>query len=191
MGGSNPVRRGHAPQLDARFEHSERQHFGEVGKERSRRTLIYSHNWRIKEGHEQTAVIAQDAARLAANCDCELELSSSSPELGPKFGPDLIMFNGRGDECEDFIYPPVPTEGQVPSFFRNHGKCRTECRDYDTLVSAILLSIKHHLGCKANVRSTARPDSAGWTAAFELYSRTFPKREIPQLNNWTRRDGFI
>ncbi len=73
------------------------------------------------------------------------------------------MFNGRGDSGEDFIYPP--TEGAKPAagLLSNRGKCKTECRDYDTLVSA------------------------GWTAAIELYSRTFPERELPWLDNWPRR----
>ena len=53
-----------------------------------------------------------------------------------------------------------------------------------------LESNKHYLGSKARVRSTVGPDSAGWTAAFELYSRTFPERELPWIDNWTGGSGI-
>ena len=171
------------PQARRNIEMANRRYFGEVGKERSRRMIIYSHNWGVNVGHEHTAEISADAARLAANCRVPLMRSIHDQDLDPVFGPDLIMFNGRGDSCEDFIYPP--TEGA--GLRSNRGKCRTECRDYDTLVSAVLLAVKHHIGSKGSVRSTAAPDSVGWQAAFELYSRTFPDREIPWLNNWPKR----
>ena len=103
------------------------------------------------------------------------------------FGPDLIMFNGLGDESDDFIYPPNPAADPAAGNSGNRGKCKTECRDYDTLVSAILLSVKHHVGSKGSVRSTGYLGSAGWCAAFELYSGTFPDREIPWPDNWPKR----
>ena len=112
---------------------ADRQHFGEVDKERSRRTLRYSHNWIIDHDHEHTASVSQDAVLLAANCGVPLMRSVNHRELDPVFKPDLIMFNGQGDACEDFIYPPTEDAG----FGSNRGKCRTECRDYDTLVSAV------------------------------------------------------
>ena len=51
-----------------------------------------------------------------------------------------------------------------------------------------LLSVKHHLGDMAYVTSIAEPDREGWQAAFELYFRTFPEREIPVLDNWPRSE---
>ena len=165
------------------MELADHQHFGEVGKERSRRTLIYSYDWIIDQGHEHAASVSQDAALLAANCGVPLMLSVNHRDLDPVFEPELIMFNGRDDECDDFTYPPTEDAG----FGSNRGRCRTECRDYDTLVSAILLAAKHHAGSKAFIRSRGSPDGAGWTAAFELYSRTFPERELPWLDNWPKR----
>ena len=177
------------PHLQKRQEYAERCYFGEEDKPRSRRTWIYSHSWNIKtEGYALTPAIAEDAVLLAANCRFELMLSSESPELGPKFSPDLIAFNGHGDAFEDFTYPPDRNDRRVSNFFGNRGKCRTECRNYDTLVSAVLLSIKHHLGDMAYVTSNAEPDREGWQAAFELYSRTFPERELPVLDNWPRSE---
>ena len=171
------------------IEMANRRYFGEVGKERSRRTMIYSHNWSIAKGHSpQTPLIAQDAALLAENCGVPLQFTAADPQHGPKFHPYFISFNGRGDSCDDFQYPPhLAANREIGLFGRIHCKCRTECRDYDTLVSAILLSIKHHLGSKCSVRSTGQPDGAGWTAAFELYARTFPERELPWLANWPKR----
>ena len=166
---------------------ADRHYFGEVGKERSRRTMIYSHNWAIDEGYERTAAISEDAALLAANCEVPIMLSVNYPDLDPVSGPDFIAFNGRGDECEDFIYPPTEGANPAAGFHSNVGKCKTECRDYDTLVSAVLLAVKHHVGSKGSVRSTAAPDSVGWQAAVELYSRTFPERELPWIGNWPKR----
>ena len=175
------------PRLQKRQEYAERCYFGEGNKPRSRRTLIYSHFWIIKtEGYELTPAIAEDAVLLAANCDFELMLSSESPDLGPKFSPDLIAFNGRGDAHDDFTYPPDLNDRRVSNYLGNHGRCRTQCRDYDTLVSTVLLSVKHHLSNMAYITSIAEPDREGWQAAFELYSRTFPEREIPWLDNWPR-----
>ena len=175
------------PKLLAREERAERRYFGEEGKERSRRTRIYSHNWSVeKEDYKLTPAIAQDAIRLAENCDFELMLSANCPELAPKFEPHRIAFNGRGDAAGDFTYPPDLTDPRVSNFLGNRGKCRTECRDYDTLVSAVLLSVKHHLGKKAYVTSNAEPDREGWKAAFGLYRRTFPERKIPWLDDWPR-----
>ena len=171
------------------MERANRRYFGEVGKERSRRTMIYSHNWSIAKGYSpQTPLISQDAALLAENCGVPLQFTAADPQHGPMFHQYFISFNGRGDSCDDFQYPPhLAANREVGLFGRIHCKCRTECRDYDTLVSAILLSIKHHLGSKCSVRSTGQPDGAGWTAAFELYARTFPERELPWLANWPKR----
>ena len=114
------------PKLQAREERAERRYFGEDGKHRSRRTRIYSHQWMIdKAGYQLTPAVAQDAIRLAANCEFELMLSADCPELGPKFGPDLIAFNGRGAAAGDFIYPPDLTDPRVSDFLGNRGRCRT------------------------------------------------------------------
>ena len=106
------------------MELADHQHFGEVGKERSRRTLIYSYDWIIDQGHEHAASVSQDAALLAANCGVPLMLSVNHRDLDPVFEPELIMFNGRDDECDDFTYPPTEDAG----FGSNRGRCRTECR---------------------------------------------------------------
>ena len=174
-----------APRAKASLERMEREHFGEVGKERSRRKMFYSHNWSTREGcSPQTAVIARDAALLAENCGVPLQLSSGNPELGPTFGPDLILCNGRGDSCDDFRYPPDGAVNPAAGRRANSGRCKTELRDYDTLVCAILLSVKHHLGDSSYARAGGTPDGAGWRDAFELYRRTLPEREMPMPDNW-------
>ena len=76
------------PKLQAREERAERHYFGEEGKERSRRTRIYSHQWNIdKAGYELTPAVAQDAIRLAENCDFELMLSANCPTSTPSSNP--------------------------------------------------------------------------------------------------------
>ena len=116
-----------------------------------------------------------------------LQFTASAPQHGPLFHQHFTGFNGRGDSCEDFQYPPHLAANRTVGIFSIRGKCSTECRDYDTLVSAIRLSIKHHVGNKACIRSGGIPDGVGWVAAFELYSRTFPERKIPWIDNWPKR----
>ena len=174
-----------APRAKASLERMEREHFGEVGNERSRRKMFYSHNWATREGYSpQTPLVATDAALLAANCSVPLQLSSENPELGPMFGPDLILFSGRGDSCDDFRYPSDGAANPATGRRANSGRCKTELRAYDTLVCAILLSIKHHLGDSSYVRAGGGPDGVGWRDAFELYRRTIPERETPMPDNW-------
>ena len=178
--------------LQKRQEYAERCYFGEEDKPRSRRTWIYSHFWIIKtEGYALTPAIAEDAVLLAANCDFELMLSSESPELGPMFSPDLIAFNGRGDAYDDFTYPPDRNDRRVSNFLGNHGTCRTQCRDYDTLVSAVPLSVKHHLGDDVVIQSDGDHRSGTWGAAMNLYLRTFPDRDVPNLDNWPGAFGHV
>ena len=167
------------PQAIRSWEFTNRRYFGEEDKPRSRRNMIYCHDWGVHVGHEHTAEISQDAALLAANCGVPLMLSVDHPDQDPVFAPDGIMLNGRGDSCHDFIYPP--TEGAKPAagMRSNRGQCRTECRDYDTLVSTILLAVKHHVGDRSFIRSTAQPDREGWQAAFELYSPHLPGTRDP------------
>ena len=164
---------------------------GEEGKERSRRTRIYSHNWIIeKEDYALTPAVAQDAIRLAANCDFELMLSADCPELDPKFEPHRIAFNGRGDAADDFTYPPDLTDPRVSNFLGNRGKCRTECRDYDTLVSTVLLSVKHHLGKKAYVTSNGRARPRGLAGRLRTLLPHLPGTEIPWLDNWPHERDY-
>ncbi len=70
------------------IEMANRRHFGEVGKERSRRMIIYSHDWGVNVEHEHTAQISADAVLLAANCSVPLMRSVSESDLDLAFGPD-------------------------------------------------------------------------------------------------------
>ena len=125
-------------QAKLRCELTNRRYFGEEGKPRSRRNMIYCHDWGVNAGHEHTAEISQDAALLAANCGVPLMLSVDHPDQDPVFAPDGIRFNGRGDSCHDFIYPPTEGANPAAGMRSNRGQCRTECRDYDTLVSRLV-----------------------------------------------------
>ena len=172
--------------LQKRQEYAERCYFGEADKPRSRRTWIYSHFWIIKtEGYVKTPAIAEDAVLArpptAVSSSCSRQKApNSAPSSAPTSSPSTAVATPH----DDFTYPPDRNDRRVSNFLGNHGTCRTQCRDYDTLVGAVLLSVKHHLGDMAYVTSNAEPDREGWQAAFELYSRTFPEREIPWLNNW-------
>ena len=60
---------------------------------------------------------------------------------------------------------------------------------YRQLVAATMLVIKHHLGTDVAIHSDGNHRSGTWGAAMNLYLRTFPDRDVPNLNNWPGAQG--
>ena len=145
------------------------------------------HNWLIRaDSPTRTPDIAGDAARLAANCDVTLQMSASNPGQPPRFEPHLIQFNSREEPNGDFQYPPDVAAAQAAGEAGVMGQCRTNLNDYDALVRAIMLSIKHHLGDDALIMPHGIPEHDEWKQAIDLYCRTFPERKIPALVGWPK-----
>ena len=146
----------------------------------SRRRSKGYNEWLINiKATPQTELVAQDAARLAANSGLELQMSVSEPQHAPVFEPHRIRFNSLHHPGEDFEYPPDPNS-ERPAV----GECCTNEHDYDLLVRAMLLSIKHHLADDAFIQHPGSLGDQRWNDAFDLYRRTFPERKIPSLVGW-------
>ena len=75
---------------------AERRYFGEAGKERSRCTMIYSHNWGVHVGPEHTAEISMDAALLRRQLRRPTHALRPRAGREPVFGPDLIIGQRQG-----------------------------------------------------------------------------------------------
>ncbi len=144
----------------------------------------YTHFWEIKDQQSaQTQTIVADVQALAAQCNFQMRTPRDKYEEFT-LGPDRISLNAEVDACATFNYPPNWENNVKIGVSAGHGACTTNALPYDALVGAALLAIKHHLGDDAAVRSMGGPQHAAWQAVFELCTRTFPEREIPQLDNW-------
>lgn len=150
----------------------------------SRRRLTGRSKWSIPiDAEPQTELVAQDAARLAANCGLELQMSDSTPGRPPVFAPHLIHFNSRQRPGDDFKYPPDTADARAAGFTYATATCWTNNHDYDLLVRTVLLSIQHHVG-DARIMPPGTLGEQQWKDAFDLYHRTFPERKIPALIGW-------
>ena len=161
-----------------------RQHAGEDGE--------YIHRWWIKDQcSPKTPTIAQDTQALAHTWGKALRRSRNEPEAEPVFSPDEIRFNATEDGCDDFRYPPDRSENEPAGQPAGYGCCNTDMMPYDQLVAATMLVIKHHLGDSVVIKSDGDHRSGTWGAAMNLYLRTFPDRDVPNLDNWPGAFGHV
>ena len=147
----------------------------------------YTHSWVIKDQQSaQTEKIIADVQALAAQCDFKMQTPRNKHE-DFTLGPDRISLNAEQDGRGTFEYPPNWKRNIEFGLPAGYGECTTDAMPYDALVGAALLTIKYHLGDDVTVRSMGAPQHAAWQAAKALYSRTFPERELPWLDNWPRQ----
>ena len=144
----------------------------------------YIHRWWIKDQYSpNTPAIAEDAQALANTWGKALHRSADEPETEPIFSPDEIRFNATEDGCDDFRYPPDRNENEQAGQPAGYGCCNTDMMPYDQLVAATMLIIKYHLSDDVVVKSDGEHRSSTWSAAMNLYLRTFPDRDVPNLDN--------
>ena len=149
----------------------------------------YTHRWMIKdEASAQTQTIVADVQALADQCDFKMGKPPSKYE-DYTLGPDRISLNAEVDRGMTFDYPPDRKRNVKIGIPAGYGECTTNAKPYDALVGATLLAIKHHLGDDVQATSTGGPQHPAWQAAKALYSRTFPGRAIPWLDNWPVGSG--
>lgn len=142
----------------------------------------YTHYWFRPEEIEQTTfdLIAADAEALYLTADIPIAYEYDDPDSLPVFSPNLINFDGVGDDRhETFYFPRVQAPegwmrperpGEVFNF------CKTAAKPYDTLVCAVLLAAKHQLGDSLRVSSDGTWQE--WEEGRALYAQTFPDRPI-------------
>ena len=159
-----------------------------TARQRAGNSTEYIHRWAVKDQHSaQTPIVAKDAQALANTWEQALHRSAAEPEADPVFSPDEILFNAPESGGDDFKYPPV-WNGNEPA---GCGSCNTDMMPYDQLVGATMLVIKYHLGDDVVVKSDGEHRSGTWSAAMNLYLRTFPERDVPNLDNWPGARGHV
>ena len=170
--------------LSAERERLTRQRKGQDGE--------YIHRWWIKDRcSPKTPTIAKDTQALANTWGQPLHRSADEPEADPVFSPEEIRFNAPEGGCDDFHYPPCRSENEKADLPAGYGSCNTDMMPYDQLVAATMLAIKYHLGDDVVVKSDGDYCSGTWGAAVNLYLRTFPERDVPNLDNWPGARGHV
>ena len=159
-----------------------------LAKQRQGEDTTYIHSWSVKcPCTAQMHAIAKDAQALAEHFRGTLQKSANEPECPPVFSPSEIRFNAPESGADDFCYPPTRrNDGKTAS-----GSCNTDMTPYDQLVAATLLAIKHHLGDDVEINAAGHDNSRTWSAAKNLYYRTFPERDVRPLDNWPGAKGII
>ena len=157
-------------------------------KQRQGLDTTYIHHWRLKTRFsQQTTSISKDAQALANKWRRPLCRSRDEPHCEPVFLPNVIRFSTAENGCDDFRFPPDWNENEPVGY----GCCNTEMLPYNQLVAATLLAMKHHLGDHVEIDAAGDYRSSTWGAAMNLYLRTFPDRDVPNLDNWPGTQGHV
>ena len=157
-------------------------------KQRQGLDTTYVHRWRLKTRlSDQTNTISKDAQALANKWGQPLCRSRDEPDYEPVFSPTAIRFSAAENGCDDFRFPPDWNENEPVGY----GCCNTEMLPYNQLVAATLLAMKHHLGDHVEINAAGDYRSGTWGAAVNLYLRTFPDRDVPNLDNWPGAQGHV
>ena len=157
-------------------------------KQRKGQDTTYVHRWWLKDQlSAKTPAISRDAEALANTWGRPIGRSADEPEAYPVFAPTEIRFNATEQACDDFRFPPDwNDEAQA-----GYGSCNTDMLPYNQLVAAVMLVIKHHLRDDVVIKSDGEHSSGTWSAAVNLYLRTFPDRDVPNLDNWPGAQGHV
>ena len=159
-----------------------------LAKQRKGQDTTYVHRWWLKDQHSaKMPAISRDAEALANTWGRPIGRSAAEPEAEPVFAPTEIRFNATENGCDDFCFPPHWNERQPTAY----GCCNTDMMPYDQLVAATILVIKYYLGDDILIKSDGEHSSGTWSAAVNLYLRTFPDREVPNLDNWPGAQGHV
>ena len=155
--------------------------------------MSYTHYWHVN--NDVTGLdprwrrVIEDARKMIARS--EIPLSGNDDENGyfgePVIEDDYILFNGRGDDaCEDFEIPLGYFPIKPDHTRKQWGYCSTNRRQYDQMVCAVLISVKHHFGSDVQIHSNGDLDKEWLFGAdmdgaspIRLYTYVFPDRTLP------------
>ena len=159
-----------------------------LAKQRKGQDTTYVHRWWLKDQHSaKTPAISRDAAALANIWGQPLQHSADESETEPVFATTEICFNATENGCDDFHFPPDWDDKEQAYY----SSCNTDMLPYNQLVAATMLVIKYHLGDDVVIKSDGDYCSGTWSAAVNLYLRTFPDRDVPNLDNWPGAQGHV
>ena len=103
----------------------------------------------------------------------------------------MCQINALENGRDDFRYPPDHSENEKSGQPTGCTSCNTDMLPYGQLVAATMLVIKYHLGDDVVIKSDGDYNSSTWGAAMNLHLRTFPERDVPNLDNWPSAGGHV
>ena len=137
----------------------------------------YTHYWYRKKELDGADLrpAAADCAQMAVAA--EIPLERVYPGEPAEFGPEQILFNGRGEEGhEDFFLPHSLAKGPGGYIGRDErGRifdyCKTARKPYDLTVCCCLIVLKHWLGEDISIKSDGDDAEANGSRARSLCQR--------------------
>jgi len=114
----------------------------------------YTHYWKLPEIDEETWAKIQAASKevVAEVPNLQYEFSDAGP---PVVGPDIIRFNGKGQDGHETFY----VERANPGGFNF---CKTARKPYDEAVTAVLCIVGHHLTKEGTLKDPYYISSDGY-----------------------------
>ena len=105
-------------------------------------------------------IIAADCKDVCDNSNVPLAFDHDFEGKEPVFGPDVIRFNGVGDDGHETFL--IYRDGHEGGF----SFCKTAQKPYDEVVCACLIVLNHHLGDKIEISSDG--DNDKWDPGRDL-----------------------
>ena len=132
---------------------------------------------------------ARACAKIIHNADAEVCFEFNEVSLPPQITPDMVRFNGIGDDGhETFYFPRVVTDDEAGYQTEDYrarwgGKlftfCKTARKDYDTIVTACLFAALYYLPEEVDVSSDG--DTEDWREGRKLFEEATGLK-APSLN---------
>jgi hypothetical protein len=135
----------------------------------------YTHYFPQQRGfsRQEWVAISLAAEEIIRVGDVPICAEYDEPATRPRIGPDLIAFNGEGDDGHETFW----LERVMPA--ERYQFCKTAEKPYDVVVTALLIAVEAIAPGALAIHSDGGPDD--WQAGLVLASRAIPTlaAEIP------------
>lgn len=144
---------------------------------------MYTHHYTVLDPTADLKVteIASDIQAIIRETGIRIVGPSGNSDELPVFTGTVIAFNGCESESgEAFTYPPDFDWNRNNGLKEGHDWCKTYRRNYDPVVCAAVIALKHHLGDNVHITSDGHFVDEGWPEGYRLY-REATGRELPDF----------
>lgn len=150
----------------------------------------YTHYWyRVPELPEREwRSFLKDAIAILGRSGARLVKEYNEPGQPPMVTPDLICFNGVGEEGhETFYFPRIEDKREIVSDKKHKGFafafCKTAQKPYDAAVCAVLLAAKRAFGQMITISSDGEWEE--WEPGRKLYALATGDAAATPWPTWT------
>lgn len=136
----------------------------------------YTHHWTPSKTAtpEQFSQFVEDTKKIIAQSPYIMGNGMGDEGSEPIFTDTLMVFNGINDQGQESL--AIKLRGEWES-------CKTDRKDYDEIVGAVLLRA-YHLGVLSELSSDGGLDD--WEECIELYGDTFGEIPTKVPDDWDR-----